>query len=668
VTSDEGLHNVRVEGRSPRGDTLDGVEELGDVADAILEQIADAGRVVADELEHVGGLKVLREDEHGDAGVGAADLGGSNEPVVGVPGRHLHVHDRDVGRVGAHLQQQVVGVSATTDDLVAGVLEEGRDAFAEQRVVVGHDDPQLPRGIFLFVLELCTVVSRHDARLMIDDAPVLQRVEHEVARILAETEAPLEVYAATLEAIGRALGWQVGAVWELRPDDERLHCVRGWHAGGGAPEFEELTAQLALEPGEGLPGRMLSTGAPAWIVDAPAEGNFPRAEVARRSGLQTALGFPLRSASGIVGVMEFFSRERLEPDERLLDTMGVLGSQVGQFVARRQAEAEVRASESRLKAVLASALDAVVTMDHRGCVVGWNHAAETTFGYRADEAVGRDMADLIVPPSLRDKHRQGLARFLETEHAAILDRRVELTGLHKNGTEFPVELTITRIGVPGPPTFTGYLRDITERKQADAKLRASRARLVEVADRERRRIQRNIHDGAQQRLTSVLLSLGRLRETGTGDGALLARAIDELATGLQDLHELASGLHPAVLSERGLSSALEALALRAPVPVELTAVPDRRLPEQVEVGAYYVVSEALANVHKHAGARRVVVRATAEHAALLVEVADDGAGGADPEGEGLRGLLDRVEALGGSLEVDSPSGRGTRITARLPLE
>jgi PAS domain S-box-containing protein len=551
---------------------------------------------------------------------------------------------------------------------VAAVLQEGGDALAKQGIVVGYDDAQ-PRGFFLFASYGCSVTGGHDTRVMIADAPALQRVEHEIARILTETDAPVEVYAATLEAIGRALGWEVGAVWELRRDDERLHCVRGWHAGRGAPEFEALSEQLALEPGEGLPGRVLSTGEPTWIVDAPADGNFPRAHAARRSGLHAAFGFPLRSPRGIVGVMEFFSRERREPDDQLLETMGVLGSQVGQFVARRQAEAEVRASESRLRAMLASALDAVVTMDHTGRVLGWNHAAETTFGYRADEAVGRDMADLIVPPSLRGLHRKGLARFLETEHAVILDRRLELIGLHKNGTEFPVELTITRIGLPGPPTFTGYLRDITERKQAEANLRASRARLVEVADAERRRIQRNIHDGAQQRLTSVLLSLGRIRETADGgDGALVDRAIDELTTGLQDLRELASGLHPSVLSERGLVAALEALALRAPVPVELAEVPDRRLPEQVEVGAYYVVAEALANVHKHAGARRVVVTATVDEAGLLVEVVDDGSGGADPEGEGLRGLLDRVEALGGSLEVDSEAGRGTRVTARLPLE
>jgi PAS domain S-box-containing protein len=368
-------------------------------------------------------------------------------------------------------------------------------------------------------------------------------------------------------------------------------------------------------------------------------------------------------------VMEFFTRESRDPDHGVLKTMGVLGSQVGQFVSRRQAEAEVRASESLLRAMLEAALDAVVTMDHRGRVLDWNHAAEATFGYRAHEAIGRDMADLIVPPGLRSAHRNGLARFLETEHPVVLDRRLELTGMHRNGAEFPVELTITRIEIPGPPTFTGFLRDITDRKRDEAELRASRARLVEVADEERRRIQRNLHDGAQQRLTSVLLSLGRLHAADSGSNrALLAAAADELALGLQELRELASGLHPAVLTERGLGPALEALALRAPVPVELAALPAATLPEQIEAAAYYVVAEALANVQKHAGARHVVVTATADDGGLLVEVVDDGAGGADPEGNGLRGLVDRVEALAGTLSVDSPTGKGTRVHAHFPLD
>jgi PAS domain S-box-containing protein len=495
----------------------------------------------------------------------------------------------------------------------------------------------------------------------------LQSVEHAVARILAETERPVEVYAAVLEAVGPSLGWELGAVWEVGADDGRLRCVSTWHAGEGAHEFEALSERITLASGEGLPGQVHASAEPVWMVDAPSDANFPRADAARRCGLHAAFGFPLQSPRGVVGVVELFSRELREPDERLLQTMRVLGSQVGQFVTRRHAEEEIRSSESRLRAMLEAALDAVVTMDHRGRVVGWNHAAEATFGYRAHETIGRDMADLIVPPSLRAAHRAGLARFLETNEPVILDRHLELTGMHKNGTEFPVELTITRIGVPGPATFTGYLRDITDRKRAEQELQASRRRLVEVADAERRRIQGNLHDGAQQRLTAVLLNLGRLRESSEERAGLLEGAIDELAAGLEEIRQLAGGLHPAVLSERGLAAALDALVLRAPIPVELEALPDRRLPEQVEATAYYVVAEALANAQKHARAGSVVVRATDEGTSLRLEVVDDGIGGADADGSGLRGLRDRVEARGGRLTVTSPSGAGTRLLVEIPI-
>ncbi len=498
------------------------------------------------------------------------------------------------------------------------------------------------------------------------DAGNIQKVEHAVARILAETDRPVEVYAAVLQVIGGTLGWELGAVWETGPDDELLRCVRTWHSGAGAPEFEGLSKRTTLAPGEGLPGRVLESGEPVWIVDAPEDANFPRAAYARRAGLHAAFGFPLLTPKGVVGMMEFFTRDLRQPDGRLLETMRELGSQVGQYVARRHAEEAVRASESRLRAMLEAALDAVVTMDSQGRITGWNHAAETTFGYRADTVIGREMADTIVPPSLRAAHRKGLARFIDTEQPVILDRRLELTGMHKNGTEFPVELTITRIPLPGAPTFTGYLRDITDRKRAEAELRASRARLVEVADTERRRIQRNLHDGAQQRITAVLLSLGRLREHPQERPELIDAAIGELSAGLEELRELASGLHPSVLSERGLVKALEALALRAAIPVDLQTDVGTGLLEQVEAAAYYVVAEALTNAQKHAGASRLVVRARTEGETLVVEVLDDGGGGADEEGSGLRGLVDRIEALGGTLTLESPPGGGTRLLARIP--
>jgi signal transduction histidine kinase len=201
-------------------------------------------------------------------------------------------------------------------------------------------------------------------------------------------------------------------------------------------------------------------------------------------------------------------------------------------------------------------------------------------------------------------------------------------------------------------------------------LRASRARLVETADTERRRLERNLHDGAQQRLVALLLSLSLARRQLGSDpatDAFLERAAEELETALAELRELAQGIHPAVLTDRGLGPALEALARRAALPVELTDLPDERLPGGVEVAAYYLVAEALTNVAKYAQASAARVRVVRENEHVVVEFADDGVGGADPaRGSGIRGLVDRVEALDGRLEIDSPAGAGTRIRADIP--
>jgi signal transduction histidine kinase len=210
---------------------------------------------------------------------------------------------------------------------------------------------------------------------------------------------------------------------------------------------------------------------------------------------------------------------------------------------------------------------------------------------------------------------------------------------------------------------------------ADAReqLAASRARIVEASDAARRRFERNLHDGAQQRLVSVALSLRLARSTANDRDAadrILESASAELAAALEELRELARGLHPAVLAERGLSAALEALTKRSPVPVELTdRVRDDRFSESVEAAAYYVVSEALANIAKHSKASRAEVVAAREDGSLVVEVTDDGCGGADSRrGTGLVGLQDRVEALGGRLDVESFDGQGTCLRARLPVE
>ena len=202
-------------------------------------------------------------------------------------------------------------------------------------------------------------------------------------------------------------------------------------------------------------------------------------------------------------------------------------------------------------------------------------------------------------------------------------------------------------------------------------VRASRARLVEAADGARRRVERDLHDGAQQRLVAVGLALRLARArlgTGTPDelDALLAEAGDELAGALAELRELARGIYPPLLTDEGLGPALVSLAERASLPVVLGAVPAERPPEAVEQACYFVVSEALTNAAKHASASRVAVDVVADGNVLRVDVVDDGGGGADADGSGLRGLADRVAAVGGRFVVSSPARGGTRVTATLP--
>jgi signal transduction histidine kinase len=215
---------------------------------------------------------------------------------------------------------------------------------------------------------------------------------------------------------------------------------------------------------------------------------------------------------------------------------------------------------------------------------------------------------------------------------------------------------------------TAALANVDAREQ----LAASRARIVAAADAARRRIERDLHDGAQQRLVSLALSL-RLVESKLGEDSPAARELatarSELDHALEELRELARGIHPSVLTDRGLEAALVGLAHRAPVPVELDTDGCDRLPASLQTTAYFVVAEALTNAFKHARCDRVRVRVYVDDGWATVDVRDDGVGGTDPDaGSGLRGLADRVSALGGTLEIESPPGEGTTVTAQIAVD
>jgi PAS domain S-box-containing protein len=312
----------------------------------------------------------------------------------------------------------------------------------------------------------------------------------------------------------------------------------------------------------------------------------------------------------------------------------------------------------------------IVITDREGLIVpnGANRAFCDAFGCRIDELAGVSILDLVDPV---DEVPARIAITGAANGVAQVERETAWIG--RDGRQLTVAWTATPIlDQRGTARVLVSGMDVSERKRQEEEVRASRSRIVAATDAARRRLERNLHDGAQQRLAALSLSLrlaeSRLPSDPAQAAELLTTARDELARALDELRELARGLHPNVLTDRGLGPALESLVLRSPFPVDVE-VPGERLAPAIEAAAYYVAAEALANVAKyaHAGSAAVHIAEDDERREIVVEVMDDGIGGADPSrGSGLKGLEDRVAALDGTLEVESPPGAGTRIRARIP--
>jgi PAS domain S-box-containing protein len=325
---------------------------------------------------------------------------------------------------------------------------------------------------------LSTGVARLRSQRELDAARL--SVQYGVTRVLADAQSLEAAAPKLLEAIGAPLRWSIGYLWETR-GEEPLRLVGSWTTeGAGFPNFEEATRQLDPESELALPTRVWKTGRQSWISDYSADPKYPRAEAAGRDGLGGATAFPVRIGGECVAVIEFLAAEVRPPDRDMIALTEAIGSLIGEFIESLRIAEAVRVSEARKSAVVASSIDGVITIDHEGMIVEFNPAAEQIFGHAAEEVVGSELAELVIPPSLRERHRAALRRCVATGKSTMLGNRFEMTGMRADGSEFPVELAINAITGTEPPMFTGTIRDITDRRSAE-KEREELLRLEQMA-------------------------------------------------------------------------------------------------------------------------------------------------------------------------------------------
>jgi signal transduction histidine kinase len=517
-----------------------------------------------------------------------------------------------------------------------------------------------------------------------------------------------EFFERLVEHLALALGADVAFVAEVVPEDRRrARYLACWEGGRPAQPVEYCMA--------GTPCAEVGDSDLVWYADGVLE-RFPNDEMVVELGLDSYLAVALRGSDGArLGHLGVRAAAPLDADRESLAALRIFAARAAAEVERRRQEralyereaahralAEEQAALRRVAMLVAAeapqreVLDSVATevglllgadvaslvrWDGEQCeiVAGWSGSPHTEVPvglvFDPDGAVATSEALRTGRPARADEGE------LPREDTQVHRLRI------RSAVAAPITVGRRRWGVVragrtdaealpiGSERRLGDFAELVAQAIANAEARdqlaASRARIVQAADDARRRIERNLHDGAQQRLVSLALSV-RLAARRFGDdsdaGSVLAQVAEELAATLDELRELAHGIHPAMLTSRGLGAALEALVARAPLPVELVAIPNERLPESVEATAYYIVAESLTNVAKYARASGATVCATRTDDRLEVEVRDDGVGGASIDGgSGLRGLADRVEAVRGTLRIDSPRGNGTVIRASIPI-
>jgi signal transduction histidine kinase len=536
---------------------------------------------------------------------------------------------------------------------------------------------------------------------MVEEQAALRRV----ATLVARGTAPAEVFAAVTEEVGQLLPVEYAEMARYEPD-RTVTVVASW---GTTVERFPIGSRWILG-GKNLTTVVAQTGRPARI-ESYADASGQVGVALREQGVRSAVGTPIIVEGRLWGLMVAGStlQQTLPPS-----TEGRLAS-FTELLAAAIANAESRAGLARL-AEEQAALRRVATLVAHGAAPADVFAAVieevgrllpvdlASMGrYEPDGAITSvaswGLTSKPFPPARRwAREGRNLATVVaRTGHPARVDRYAdasdsvgaadgELGVRSAVGTPIVVAgrlwgvMAVGSIEQPLPAYTEDRLSQFTElvatavaNAEGRAALAASRARIVAAADETRRRIERDLHDGTQQRLVTLMVELRAAQAALPPQlaelEAELSRVVEGLATLGDELRDISHGIHPAILSERGLKPALRALARRSAIPVELELHAERRLPAPLEVAAYYAISEALTNAAKHAQASAVHVELEARDAIVHLAIRDDGIGGANPaRGSGLVGLSDRIEALGGRLEVTSPAGSGTTLLIEVPLQ
>ena len=371
--------------------------------------------------------------------------------------RNQTTHPADLADETACLAELRRGQTASAQMEERYKASDGKSVWVS--VIAARSRATGPRGDLLVIVQ--DIGSRRESRRGLS-------VQHLVSRIIVEAQGAGETISTVLSEVAIALRWSFAAYWEVDKATNSLKPAETWRAPGrNLDRFEKATRETVLPYGTGIPGRAWVEGTPTWEADVAGNGKYPRSQVAARDGLHSAFAFPIRTREKFFGVMEFFGEDVLPPDQALLNAAEGVGYQLGEYLERGRATEAAQASEIRKASILDTALDCIITSDADGVIMEFNPAAEATFGYRKADVLGRQMSELIIPPSLREAHRAGMKRYLATGEAHVLGRRIEITAMRSDGSEFPIELGIVRVPLPGPAFFTAYLRDLSERKRLE---------------------------------------------------------------------------------------------------------------------------------------------------------------------------------------------------------